>query len=535
MHQRYKMSETVNRVRSKAVAPASRSFRWLWITLALIVAVGVAGTVAFKLLTGNSGLFGGDLVVVSNGAGRIIKVPPGGSVQSAVDQALSGDIVELQAGATYTGEVKLPNKLLTDFVTIRSSAADRLPVDKRVGPADSASMAKILAGSEGKPAISAENGAHHYRIVGIEFTATGKDYVYNLVLFGNGEVPAKLPHDIEFDRSYLHPGKTGVIRRGIALNSAATTIKNSYIEGFAFPSEETQGICGWTGTRNVHILNNYIEGGAENIMFGGSDPATADQIPTDIEVRGNHLNKPKTWVGKATMKTLFELKNAKKVELVGNLLSNNWVGSAFRITIRNQDGKAPFSTVEDVVIRDNVIKNSGDGMNILGKDDTHPSQTLRSLTIENNLFLNIAGGNGFDGSGYLIQIAEGNGVTIANNTALNSGNVITFYGTVPQNFVFRDNIVGHGNYGIHGLPDLASPAARSMFQNNLFVNLNRVPSGDYAFPSGNSIVQSLADIGFVNPQVGDYRLLPNSKFRGKGRGGKNVGSDLAPKPEQLED
>lgn len=493
--------------------------------LLLLITIA-AGTVGVGFLNGKIAVFDEPIEFVSTGTGRIIRVPPGGSVQAAIDQATSGDIVELQAGATYFGELRLPNKPLTDFVTIQSSAADKLPFDGRVDPAKSALMPKILARGAGKSAVTAENGAHHFRFVGIEFTATGDDHVYNLLLFGNGEAADKLPHDLELDRCYLHPGEKGTVRRGIALNSANTTIKNSYIEGFGFPGEETQGICGWTGTRGAHIINNYIEGGAENIMFGGSDPASADLIPMDIEVRGNHLNKPRSWIGVATMKTLFELKNAKRVQLLGNLLTNNWVGSAFRITVRNQEGNAPFSTVEDVTIRDNIVQNTGDGINILGKDDTHESQTLRNLTIENNLFLNIAGGNGFDGSGYLVQISDGVDIAFINNTAFNTGNVVSFYGSPPQNFVFRDNIVGHGNYGIHGLSDIRSRTARAMFQNNIFMNINGVPPADYSFPPGNSIASAIADVGFANPADGDYRLSPRSKFHGKGLSGKDPGSSL---------
>ncbi len=506
-----------------------RPFRHgLWLFIAAVVLTVAGGTLAFDAYSGVFGIIVPRLEIVQNGEFRVIKVPPGGSVQAAVEKAESGDIVELQAGAIYFGEIKLPNKRLTDFVTIQSSAADKLPAGKRVSPAQKASMATIAARVKGRPAVSASNGANHYRFIGIEFTAATADYNYALVSFGSGETAVNLPHDLEIDRSYLHPYKSGVVRRGIALNSAATIIKNSYIEGFGYPGEEAQGICGWTGTRNVSIINNYIEGGAENIMFGGSDPASADLIPIDIEIRGNHLNKPAEWNGKASLKTLFELKNARRVQFVGNLLTNNWVGSAFRITIRNQDGGAPFSTIEDVVIKDNIIDKAADGINILGKDDTHPSQTLKRLTIENNLFLNLSGGNGFDGSGYFIQIADGEDVTISNNTVLNTGNIVTFYGVQPRGFVFRDNITGHGSYGVHGPIDQRSTSAKAMFQNNLFINLNRIPSGDYAFPSGNSIVSGINDVGFSNPSGKDFRLSPNSKYKGKGRGGKNIGSDLGP-------
>jgi len=493
----------------------------------LIIVTAAAGLLIFDRYSGAFGIVGPHFEIEQTSKGRIIHVPPGGSVQAALAQAESGDIIELKAGAAYYGPITLPNKPLTETVTIRSSAADQLPVDQRVSPKDAPLMAKLVSRSE-KPVVTAVNGAHDYRFIGIEFTAQTKSYIYNLVLFGNGESAANIPYHLEIDRSYLHPSADGITRRGIALNSGGSVIKNSYIEGFAGPSEETQGICGWTGTRDVKILNNYIEGGAENIMFGGSDPDSADLTPNGIEIRGNHLNKPEAWKSGVTVKTLFELKNAKRVQFIGNLIENNYKGSAFRITVRNQDGHAPFSTIEDVVIRDNIIRNSGDGINILGHDDQQKSGTLRNLVIENNLFLNLAGGNGFDGSGYLIQAAAGDGITIANNTAFNMGNIVTFYGEIPSNFVFRDNIVGHGEYGIHGPIDLNSASAKAMFRNNLFMNLNRVSPGDHAFPAGNMIVQSISDVGFVNATAGDYRLSPTSKYRGKATGGKDLGCALPP-------
>ncbi len=126
----------------------------------------------------------------------------------------------------------------------------------------------------------------------------------------------------------------------------------------------------------------------------------------------------------------------------------------------------------------------------------------------------------------MVQIADGGDIAFINNTAFNKGNIVSFYGNTPQNFVFRDNIVGHGNYGVHGLSDLKSPVARAIFQNNIFMNLNGVSSEDYAFPPGNWIVSTIADIGFENPANGDYRLTSKSKFHGKGHGGEDPGSNL---------
>jgi hypothetical protein len=519
------MTESVIKVRAKAIEPSRRTGLRPWLAAAAGFLVLASGMLVFDAFSGKLGIIEPRSEIVASGTGRIIRVPAGGDLQAAIDKATGGDIIELQAGATYFGEIKLPSQQLTDFVTVRSSAADALPSDKRVGPANAPTMAKIVARGEGKSAVTAEKGANHFRFTGIEFTSDGSGYVYNLVLFGNGEAAADLPHDLEIDRCYLHTAKTGVIRRGVAVNSAKTAITNSYFEGFGFAGEETQGIAGWTGTRNVRIINNYVEGGAENILFGGADPGSPGLIPMDIEIRGNHLNKPVAWAHGVTVKTLFELKNAKRVEFIGNLLTNNFQGPAFRITIRDQGGKAPFSTIEDVTIRDNIIDHAADGINILGKDDTYPSQVLKRLTIQNNLFLHLASSGNFDGSGYFIQVADGEDITIANNTVFNSGNITSFYGTLPRRFVFRDNIVNHGNYGVHGLDDLKSAAARAMFGGNVVMNLNNVGSDDTALPPGSAFVPTLKAVGFVDIAANDFRLAPSSKFKGKGSNGSDPGCD----------
>lgn len=512
------MAMNAVRVRSK---PAKKVRRKSRIFVFLLAAFGVVTLLAspfgYDYYSGKLGLIGAQPEVTETQSGRVIKVPPGGNLQGALERAQSGDIIELQAGAVYQGQVNLPNKPHTDFVTIRSSAAADLPEGKRVKPSQRSSMATITSGMLGRAAVQAANGAHHYRFVGIEFVSAGTIFNYGLVVLGTGEKrPENVPHDIEIDRSYFHPHKIGRSRRAVALNSANTTIKNSYIEGFAVSGEEAQGICGWTGTRNVRVLNNYIEGAAENIMFGGADPDNAELIPSDIEVRGNHLTKPQSWAKTQTIKTIFELKNAKRVVFANNFLENNWIGSAFRITVRNQDGAAPFSTIEDVTVKDNIIRNSGDGINILGTDDTHPSQTLKRLKIENNLFLNIGSGNGFEGGGYFILVSNGDGITINNNTVFNRGNITTMHGGLPQNFVFRDNIVNHGDYGIHGPIDMKGQQARTMFSGNIFVNANRIDASGFSFPSSNTMLRDAAEVGFEDLGGGNYQVRPDSKFAGKG-------------------
>src|SRR5512145_2659585 len=56
--------------------------------------------------------------------GKTINVAASGDVQAAIDRAQPGDVIKLQAGATFTGNFRLPNKSGSKWIVIRTSAAD---------------------------------------------------------------------------------------------------------------------------------------------------------------------------------------------------------------------------------------------------------------------------------------------------------------------------------------------------------------------------------------------------------------------------
>lgn len=498
-------------------AKTSKFKLWLILSFSLAVCLGVAAAIVAYA----------QKRPVTRPAGKnvVIRVPAGGDLQQAINIAQSGDTVELQAGASYTGAFVLPYKQGNEFITIQSSAANRLPEGKRVEETDAPLMAKILSSGKAAPAVSAALRAHHYRFVGIEFAPANSDIIYNLIDFGSdAERQADVPHHLEIDRSYLHPYRTGKVRRGLALNSAETIIKNSYFAGFAFPSEETQAICGWTGTKNVQILNNKLEGGAENVMFGGSDPPSADLVPSDITVSGNWMYKPPEWQGQVTSKALLEIKNARRVQITGNLMENSPEGETMRLTVRNQDGGAPFSTIEDVLVKNNVFLNTYNGTQLLGRDDINPSQKMRRIKIVNNLFLN--------NETYFLRVAEGEDIEIAHNTVMHRGSAIIAYGGPAARFVFRDNIFPYNEYGFFGdgMGVGAKALARYMpggfFRNNAIVNNNDLEGVGFTIPGGNFEVKSFDKIGFVNFAGKNFRLAPGSRFKGKATDTSDLGCNM---------
>ena len=63
-------------------------------------------------------------------AGATIAVGAGGNLQEALNRAQPGDVVSLEAGATFRGNFVLPNKTGTGWIVIRTSAADAsLPME----------------------------------------------------------------------------------------------------------------------------------------------------------------------------------------------------------------------------------------------------------------------------------------------------------------------------------------------------------------------------------------------------------------------
>src|SRR5262249_32395757 len=113
--------------------------------------------------------------------GQTIAVNVGGDLQSALNQAQPGDVIMLQAGATFTGNFVLPNKTGAGWITVRASTSDaNLPPGTRVTPASASSMPKIMSPNS-EPATQTDSGAHHFRFVGIEFGVAPGTPIYNIV------------------------------------------------------------------------------------------------------------------------------------------------------------------------------------------------------------------------------------------------------------------------------------------------------------------------------------------------------------------
>jgi hypothetical protein len=467
---------------------------------------------------------------------RTIAVPAGGNLQEALDRAQPGDALVLEAGATYVGPFTLPKKSGNGWIVIRTNAPDgRLPAPgRRVNPSHAPLMPKLVSATE--PVVAAAPGAHHYRLIGLEIHPQPGVFLRNLVTLGSRmRTLEDLPHRIVIDRCYLHGDPGEGARRGVALNSRHTAVVDSYLSDFKEVGADSQAIAGWSGSGPFKIANNYLEAAGENVMFGGGDPPIADLVPADIEIRGNHMAKPLGWRAGGptqrawTVKNLFELKNARRVLIDGNLFERNWVqaqsGFAILFTVRNQDGGAPWSVIEDVTFVNNVVRQAPAGIYVLGRDDAHPSQPARRLVIRNNVFEEV-GGPRWGGGGALFQLIGGPAdVTIEHNTAFQAGSIIVAEGLPVRRFAFRANIVPHNAYGIVGTGTApGAPTIERYFPDARIEGNIIAGPGTTAYPGKNFFPASLDAVGFADRTSGDYRLTDGSRYRGAGD--RAPGADL---------
>ena len=470
--------------------------------------------------------------------GATITVPAGGDFQAALNSAQPGDQILLAAGATYVGPFTLPVKAGNSWILIRSSTADaNLPAEgQRMKPSYAAVLPKIVSPNSG-PAVQTALGAHHYRFLGVEITTTEPSLNYGLVLFGDGGAAqnslALVAHDLILDRTYIHGNATVSLKRCVSLNSAASAVIDSYLSECHAAGQDAQAICGWNGPGPFKIVNNYLEGSGENVMFGGADPAIANLIPSDIEIRRNYFFKPLAWraSGAWSVKNLLELKLGRRVLIQGNIFENSWAnaqtGFAMVMWSADETGPTTWAQTADVWVRENIIRHAGSGLQLTDKG-TFPALPVQRVRFDNNLWQDIS--TSWGGDGRLFQIASNTGQLTAikfyHQTGFADNTLITIVSGVTQQFEFANNIVNHGQYGIHA-DNASEKTALDLYMPGYIFAGNAVIGGTAAsYPIGNFFPTDLNAVGFVNAAGGDYHLTASSPYKNQGTDGTDPGADI---------
>jgi hypothetical protein len=323
--------------------------------------------------------------------GKQIRVSAKADLAHAIEGAKCGDTLLLPAGASFEVH-ELPSKKCDDqyYITVRTDTPDsRLPPEgTRISPAwggvaslpgrppfaqPAGGPAKLLAIIVVRRPLGAAVG-DHIRFIGIEWTTAPEVDIGRIVSAEHGD-------HIIFDRNWFHPADGTEVGHAVGMFDGAhmVAVINSYISGLNCIARtgkctDATGVGGGKGDEPISTLkiyNNFIESSGENILFGGS---AATQVPSDIEIRRNHLFRPMLWKEGQPgytptasgqpyiVKNNFELKSAIRVLFEANLLENTWggfsqTGFSILLTPKSQAGQCPICRVNDVTIRFSRIRN----------------------------------------------------------------------------------------------------------------------------------------------------------------------------------
>jgi hypothetical protein len=531
--------------------------------------------------------------------GHIRLVKESDNLQQAIDSAECGDTLQLQSGAVFQGLFRLPAKPCDDahWIILRTSAPNNSlpPEGTRLTPCYAGVvslparpdyhcsnprnvMARIeFAGKSGMGPILFRPGAHHYRLLGLEITRSNPQGSVTALVAAEDEGSS---HHLIFDRVWVHGTAQSETRRGIALSSMTYVgVVDSFFSDFHCVSvigscTDSQTISAGGGDRPegpFKIANNFLEAAGENLIFGGRPARTT---PADIEIRGNHLFKPMTWmrgqpgfVGGLDghpfiVKNHFELKNAQRVLFEDNLLENSWggfsqTGFSVLLTPKNQENKCPICLVTDVTIRFIKIVNVGSAFQIANalSDAGGASSGGERYSIHDVLVDGVRGKE-YQGFGlFAMIISVGPPLRDVRIEHVTSSSVprfiISFLGTNPQkmtNFTVANNILssdqvfqigsaggGPRNCAFQPEKQGAEGVFKSCFENSTFTH--NVIAGGANWPPGNFLVKDLAAAGVRLTPGGDvnrYRLCTEkeegckkaSPAIGAGTDGKDIGADV---------
>jgi hypothetical protein len=503
-------------------------------------------------------------------------VHAGGDLKSALSGVHCGDQVVIDAGALFSGNFAVPLiNCPTNPVLVRSASIASLPVGLLVQQSQANLMPTISTPNDDS-VLGFAPGTSGWYFAGINFTvAQGVQELWNLITLSvNATAVSQLPANITFDRVLVH-GNDQMCVRGFIADAVKFALINSQVYDFVDTVQDTQAVLAYNSPGPFLIANNYLEATGENIMFGdGGLPTIAGNIPSDITVRLNNLNKLAAWYhGPAPcgaagqppcydVKNNFECKDCQRALVDSNIMSYAVAqGQGECVMLNIFSGYSAL----DVTFSNNLCQHAAGGFSLNGFATTATARVLW----RNNLMQDISAAWGGTKGVCLEVDGPSLDFTIDHNTCINLGSIAytetAFVGDSPPStnigFSYTNNIAGGplAADSDNPLMVLEDFPTGSNLTNDVFVGdvwpqgcvgcnpegppyptanhfweatSTTTPAGNPApcnYPSGVSpacVPLNWALVGFVNYMGGNYALATTSPYHQAGSDGADVGANV---------
>jgi hypothetical protein len=256
------------------------------------------------------------------------------------------------------------------------------------------------------------------------------------------------------------------------------------------------------------------------------------------------------------VKNLFELKNAQRLLLEGNILEHCWPGftqhgAAIMVNGMNPANRTlSYISVMDFTVRYNHTSHTASVFSLANPGPNN--LPIGRISIHDNIFDDVSSKyqNGdttaaFAGVyAYCSDSTCGNGnIFVSHNTELITQPIKWFAvvgavsGPIP-NWTYTNNIVSINaglavfNAGSTGCTDNKTSNAAKLAAcfSPYAMSHNALIGGSGIWPGGNYLPASPAAVQFVNynnANGGDYRLLSTSPYHNAGTDGKDLGADIS--------
>jgi len=459
---------------------------------------------------------------------NVIHVEPGDDLPSAIESLYeTGGIIACAPG-DYPFQFWHKERAGNAGIVITTDTQNLPEPDSRITPEYLPDLAILRSDNGLDSVITANRRSSGLTFLGVAFGPQQFDRTVISLGDDTATLASDLPTNFIFDRCYFYGDPENGQHRGIMAHCNGLVVNGCYFQDFHEVGRDSQCIAAWNGGRNIVIDNNHLEAGAENVLIGGSPALSLEMIPQDWRITRNFFLKPERWQSLENLpsiKCLFELKNVQRCWVEGNIFEGCWSsskpggswGSGVAAALKVSPNGSQFTKNEDTTFIRNVIRNVGSFITVVGEHDGgEPSDVMLRLVIEGNLaYLINVPGSPYPGDGKCL--ANGRppyGMKFNHNTVFNPGTLFDWWWDSPDEtgkaFVFTNNVVHHGEYGVRtssasGTPalDLGWPQEYNFTSNAI----KRHPDRTVKLPPGNFVIEEEDfDISFDE----DYRVLPGS-------------------------